>query len=100
MCNTVQTSVCMIVQHDYFRMVRLCVIMLSEVIGLGKTSAEVKNRYRDKAFDRIEVVVKKGGKDRLKQAAEEAGQSTNGFIRECLNKAVQDITGSPMEKGE
>ncbi|MCL1807480.1 MAG: antitoxin [Oscillospiraceae bacterium] len=64
---------------------------------MGKTSATVKDRYNSKAYDDIRLRVKKGGKERLKAAATATGQSTNGFIRATLNKAVQDATGAPME---
>ena len=34
---------------------------------MGATSSAVKNRYNDKAYDRIVVVVKKGEKERIKK---------------------------------
>lgn len=52
----------------------------------SKTSAAVKNRYRDKTFDRIEFIVPKGKKDLIKQHAESKGYSLNGYI----NKLIQD----------
>ena len=52
----------------------------------SKTSAAVKNRYRDKNFDRIEFIVPKGKKDLIKQHAESKGYSLNGYI----NKLIQD----------
>lgn len=64
---------------------------------MGKTSAESKNKYRNKAYDRIDVIVPKGSKERIVEAATATGQSTNGFIRSALNKAVQTATGRPME---
>ena len=64
---------------------------------MGKTSAESKNKYRNKTYDRIEIVVQKGGKSRIVEAATATGQTTNGFIRGALNKAVQEATGHPME---
>ena len=33
---------------------------------MGKTSAEAKNRYNAKAYDRINLVLKKGEKERIK----------------------------------
>lgn len=46
----------------------------------GKTSAAVKNRYNDKAYDRIALVVVKGRKDEIRAAAERAGLSLNAYI--------------------
>ncbi len=44
------------------------------------TSAEVKNRYNSKAYDRIGIVVKKGEKDIIKQRAASQGMSVNEYI--------------------
>lgn len=64
---------------------------------MGKTSAESKNKYRNKAYDQINIVVPKGGKSRIVEAAQATGDSTNGFIRKALDKAVREATGRPME---
>lgn len=53
---------------------------------MSRTSAEVKNRYNAKAYDRIALFVQKGEKDKLKQEAEARGMSLNGLI----NAAVQE----------
>ncbi len=42
---------------------------------MGKTSAAVKNRYNAKTYDHINVLVKKGEKERYKKIAEEKGLS-------------------------
>lgn len=63
----------------------------------GKTSNESKAKYNAKAYDRINLALKKGSKERIIEAATATGQSTNAFIRGALNKAVLDATGAPME---
>lgn len=45
-----------------------------------RTSAAVKNRYNSKTYDRIEIVVKKGDKDIIKQKAASKGMSVNEYI--------------------
>lgn len=55
---------------------------------MGKTSAKVKNRYNDKAYDRITVVVPKGQKDIIKAYAEAHGESVNGFIQRAIAEAM------------
>lgn len=56
---------------------------------MGKTSAEVKNRYNKKTYDRIEIVVLKGEKDKLKQFAKDKGfTSLNAFILDCIDKNI------------
>jgi len=63
--------------------------------------SEKQKGYRDKYdkenFQYITFKAKRGAKGRLKEAATAVGQSTNGFIRSALNKAVEDATGVPME---
>lgn len=56
-----------------------------------RTSAAVKNRYNDKAYDRIALVVPKGEKDRIKAAAEKNGESVNSLINRVLFAEVERI---------
>jgi predicted HicB family RNase H-like nuclease len=71
----------------------------------GVIYLDIKKRKRTAAQDKydkenIETVsfkTKKGARERIKEAATATGQSTNGFIRSSLNKAVQEATGQPME---
>lgn len=55
---------------------------------MGKTSAAVKNRYNDKAYDRINLTVPKGQKDAIKLHAESVGESVNGFIQRAINETI------------
>ena len=57
---------------------------------MSKTSAKVKNRYNDKAYDRITVVVPKGQKEIIKAYAEAHGESVNGFIQKAIAKAMEE----------
>lgn len=63
--------------------------------------SEKQKGYRDKYdkenFQYITFKARKGAKERLTKAALSTGQSTNGFIRATLNRAVQEATGVPME---
>jgi predicted HicB family RNase H-like nuclease len=56
---------------------------------MGKTSSAVKNRYNDKAYDKINLVVPKGQKDIIKAYAESKGESLNGFINRAINEAMK-----------
>ena len=56
---------------------------------MGKTSATVKNRYAAKAYDRINLIVKKGQKQVIQQHAEKNGESVNGFINRAIEEAMQ-----------
>lgn len=56
---------------------------------MGKTSAAVKNRYNDKAYDRITIVVPKGQKQVIKDFAEARGESVNSFVQKAIAEAMQ-----------
>ena len=54
-------------------------------------------KYDKENFQYITFKARKGAKERIVEAATTTGQSTNGFIRATLNKAVPDAIGKPME---
>ena len=56
---------------------------------MGKTSSAVKNRYNDKTYDRINLVVPKGNKELIKAHAEAHGESTNAFINRAIAEAME-----------
>jgi hypothetical protein len=47
------------------------------------------NRYIDKAYDRINLTVPKGNKDRIKKHSDIIGESVNGFINRAINEAIE-----------
>ena len=61
---------------------------------MAKTSAAVKNRYNDKAYDRINLTVPKGQKDIIKAHAEAHGESVNGFIQRAIAEAMANDKGT------
>lgn len=56
---------------------------------MGKTSAAVKNRYAAKAYDRINLIVKKGQKEVIQAHAQKRNESLNGFINRAIEEAMQ-----------
>ena len=59
----------------------------------SKARIEANKRYNDKAYDRIAVVVPKGRKKIIKQAAEKAGQSVNAYVQQAINERLEkDLT--------
>lgn len=56
----------------------------------GKTSAEAKNRYNAKAYDRIAVVVSKGRKAIIQAAAERAGLSLSAYIVKAIDRQMSE----------
>ena len=69
----------------------------------GKTSAAAKNRYNDKAYDRITLLVPKGSKEQIAEAARAKGQSVNSYITSLIRADMPELfsTHSPEreEKG-
>ena len=55
-----------------------------------KTSTASKNKYNAKAYDRLNVVVKKGMKPLIKELAENMDMSTNALIIYALEKVAQE----------
>lgn len=47
------------------------------------------NRYNDKAYDRINIVVKKGKKEIIQAHAAVQGESVNGFINKAIDEKLE-----------
>lgn len=59
---------------------------------MGKTSAAVKNRYNAKAYDRVNLVLKKEtdtSKDAVQAAADAAGETLNGYITKAIRERME-----------
>lgn len=56
---------------------------------MGKTSAAVKNRYNEKTYDRINLTVPKGDKERIEAHAAGRGESVNAFIRRAITETIE-----------
>lgn len=65
----------------------------------GHTSAEVRNRYIAKAYDRINLIVAKGQKEIIKSKADEAGQSMAEYICSALTAYGCPVTSKLTEGG-
>lgn len=55
----------------------------------GKNSPESINRYMQKAYDRLNVLVPKGRRDEIKAAASTAGESMNQYIVTAINQRME-----------
>ena len=49
-----------------------------------KTSSTAKNRYNQKTYDRVEIVIPKGRKADITAHAQSKGLSVNGLVGELL----------------
>lgn len=64
---------------------------------MGKTSAAVKNKYNEKAYDRIALIVKKGQKEIIKAQAEKQGISINAYITKLIEKDIDSTEIVPKQ---
>lgn len=61
----------------------------------GKTSAASKNKWNEKTYDRINLVVRKSQKEQIQEYAKEKGMSLNAYI----NALIQADMGEHLTPG-
>ena len=66
---------------------------------MGKTSSAVKQRYNEKAYDRLAITIPKGQKATVQAAAEQEGESVNSYTNKAL-LARMGIVEWPEAQGE
>ena len=66
---------------------------------MGKTSSAVKQRYNEKAYDRLAITIPKGQKETIEAAARAAGESVNGYVNRAvlLRMGLEDW---PVKEGQ
>ena len=55
----------------------------------GKTSAASINKYMAKAYDRVNLTMPKGKKEKVQAHAEARGQSVNSFINSAIDEKME-----------
>ena len=66
---------------------------------MGKTSSAVKQRYNEKAYDRLAITIPKGQKATVQAAADQEGESINGYTNKAL-LARMGLVEWPASQGE
>ena len=56
---------------------------------MGKTSTASKQRYNVKAYDRVEITVKKGYKSTIQEHCAITGESVNEFIKRAIFETIE-----------
>lgn len=54
----------------------------------GSGSTDYKRRFNERAYDRLNIVVPKGRKERIEALAAERGQSVNGLIGTLIRREM------------
>ena len=64
-----------------------------------KTSSAVKQRYNEKAYDRLAITIPKGRKAAVEAHAQRKGESVNGLVNALL-RADMGLSEAEWKKGE
>ncbi len=59
-------------------------------MGIIESQRAATARYNKKTYDRIEIFVRKGRKQVIKDFAKKQGKSTNRFINDAIDKAMSE----------
>ena len=62
---------------------------------VSKAQQKAQNKWIAKAYDRINLTVPKGQKERLQAHAEAHGESVNGFINRAITETMERDNGAP-----
>ena len=66
----------------------------------GKTSTASKRKWNNENYEYTQLVTQKGEKERIKQAAKQAGQSVNAYIYEAVCARMQQENAMLDTPGE
>lgn len=57
--------------------------------SISKAQQKAVHKYIKNNYDRIELTVPKGKKEKIKTAAESSGKSLNGYINEAIDEKMK-----------
>ncbi len=66
----------------------------------GPAATAAKNKYRDSNYDRAELALPKGMKEKVKQLAKRKGQSFNEYVCEAVKDRAERDTEGKIEWGK
>jgi len=72
------------------------VVVITETDKKRKThtSTAVKNKWNSKAYDTLNIRVKKGQRESIKDYATSNGESLNGFVNRAIDEAMERGKGA------
>lgn len=59
------------------------------IMSLTEAQKKANNKYREKSIKRIPLDVQKEKYEEIKLAADEAGESVNGYIKTAIDQRMQ-----------
>lgn len=67
-------------------------------MAVSKAQQKSVHKYVKNNYDRIDLTVPKGKKAKMKNHAENQGESLNGFVNRAINETMErDETGKEIE---
>lgn len=60
-------------------------------------NTEYKNRFAAEKYDRVGLMLKKGSKELLNNAAEKNSESLNAYIKKAVREQYKKDTGNDIE---
>jgi len=67
---------------------------------MGRTSSAVKQRYNEKAYDRLAITIPKGKKEAVEACAKSRGVSVNMLVNNLLMDAIGVSEAEWRSKGD
>ncbi len=65
-------------------------------IPRGEAATRAKNKHRNANYDRGELVLPKGMKAKVQEAAQKQGQSFNAYVEQAIKERYYRETGTEM----
>lgn len=69
---------------------------------MGTSRTKANNKYNAKAYDRLAVQVHKGSREVIQAAATKAGESTNAYVVEAIDRRMRSegLDGLPSKPAQ
>jgi len=61
-------------------------------MAISKAQQKAVHKYVKSNYDRIDLTLPKGDKERIKEHAAAQGESVNSFIQRAINEAIEQDT--------
>lgn len=67
-------------------------------MAISKAQQKAVHKYVKSNYDRIDLTLPKGDKERIKEHASTQGESVNSFIQRAINEAMERDNASAVTK--
>ena len=68
---------------------------------VSKKQQAAVHKYVRENYDRLELTLPKGGRERIRKAAEKRGLTVNAFVKMCISKELDlEDQGKPEDQGD